>query len=137
MYAQNCQFSNPIPLSGSSCFSQGGSVRDIFLSSSCTAVGGSNISGNSFGLTVEGMTITFDGNLIIDQHITFKRCTLLFTANYGIAIHDHHLNNSSPLFVQKTTAIFEECLIKGCDSYTWKGISAHPGSQANNNGPIL
>lgn len=135
--AQNCQFTNPWPTQGTSCYSSGGSVSDIFLGSICAAVGGSNISGSPFGMTVHDMTITFDGNLIIDQHVTFKRCTLLFTSNYGIVILDHILNNPSPQFVQKTTAIFEECLLKGCDGYMWKGISAHPGDQANNNGPIL
>lgn len=137
MYSQNTQFSYLYTPLGENCYSRGGNVRNVFLGSFCRDVGGSNISGSAFGLTVQDMTTTFDRNLIIDQHVTFKRYPLFFTSNYGIVILDHHLNIPSPQYVLKTTAQCEECLIQGFDGYMWKGPNPTTGEiQIQSNHPL-
>ena len=133
--AQNCDFSNPIPPNLGYCSSAGGKVRTVFLGSYCNVVSGGRISGDAFNLTVEDMTIYFSGDLVIDQNISFRRCTLLFDNGKGIDYRSHHIRiNGVPL---SSSFTFNNCYLGSCGGSKWSGISGSGSAPIINNNTII
>jgi hypothetical protein len=76
-------------------------------------------------MEVEDMTVYFTGDLIIDQWITFRRCTLLFSNGKGIKYTAHHILGNDPVVPDIFTSNFkfENCFLGSCDNSKWKGLT--------------
>lgn len=136
-FAQECDYVNVLPNDPNyiykTCKSNGGAVRDVFLSD-CPFSGHGIIS--PYGATINNGTIILAGDLIIDQDVTFKQCTFLLEENVAIRIGNEWWNPNNDHFKSILVANFEDCVFKGCNGSIWKGLEINGGGQ-NVEGPIV